>query len=53
MRVRSFGSLIYREFFLARKNIGSNLCGYVAFTILGLLIYLSFQYGNLAQVEAD
>ena len=53
MRVRSFGSLIYREFFLARKNIGSNLCGYVAFAILGLLIYLSFQYGNLAQVEAD
>ncbi len=53
MRVRSFGSLIYREFFLARKNIGSNLCVYVAYSILGLLIYLSFQYGNLAQVEAD
>lgn len=53
MRVRSFGSLIYREFFLARKNIGSNLCGYIAFAILGLLIYLSFQYGNLAEVEAD
>ena len=53
MRVRSFGSLVYREFFLARKNIGSNLCVYVAYSILGLLIYLSFQYGNLAEVEAD
>lgn len=53
MQIRSFGSLIYRELFLARKNIGRNIFALFLFSILGIMIQLSFQYGNLALIPKE
>jgi len=47
MNKRLFKSLLYREFYVARKFYGLNLLVYVMFVVVGLLALLSYRWGNL------
>lgn len=45
--------LVYRELYLARKSILSVVGVFFVLMIMGLLIQMSFSYGNLAKLPAD
>ena len=47
MKKGSFKGLVFREFYVARKNYGYNLLGYFLLVILALLTMLSYKCGNL------
>lgn len=47
MKKGSFKGLVFREFYVARKNYGYNLLAYIILCILALLALLSFKCGNL------
>lgn len=47
MKKGSFKGLVFREFYIARKNYGYNLLAYIILCILALLTLLSFKCGNL------
>lgn len=47
MKKGSFKGLVFREFYVARKNYGYNLLSYFILCILALLALLSFKCGNL------
>lgn len=47
MKKGSFKGLVFREFYVARKNYGYNLLTYFILCILALLTLLSFKCGNL------
>lgn len=47
MNKRLFKSLLYREYYVARKFYISNLIGYFMFVIVSLLALLSYRWGNL------
>ncbi len=47
MKKGSFKGLMFREFYVARKNYGYNLLGYIILCVLALLTLLSFKCGNL------
>lgn len=49
MNKRLFKSLLYREYYVARKFYGLNLLVYVMFVIVALLALLSYRWGNLHQ----
>lgn len=46
-------SLIYREFFLYRKSVFTALGVFFGLIVMGILIILSMQFGNLAKATAD
>lgn len=47
MKKGSFKGLLFREYYVARKNYGYNLLGFLILAILALLTMLSFKCGNL------
>ncbi|MBQ7774859.1 MAG: hypothetical protein IJ379_02970 [Lachnospiraceae bacterium] len=47
MKKGCFKGLLFREFYIARKNYGYNLFAYIAMVAVGLLALLSYKYGNL------
>ncbi len=47
MKKGSFKGLLFREFYIARKNYGYNLLAYLVMVAIGLLALLSYKYGNL------
>ena len=47
MKKGSFKGLVFREFYVARKNYGYNMLAYIILCILALLALLSFKCGNL------
>lgn len=47
MNKRLFKSLLYREYYVARRFYGLNLLVYVMFVIVALLALLSYRWGNL------
>lgn len=47
MKKGSFKGLVFREFYIARKNYAINLLGYLSFAIIALLALLSLKCGNL------
>jgi len=47
MKKGSFKGLLFREFYIARKNYGYNLFAYFLMVVVGLLALLSYKYGNL------
>lgn len=47
MKKGSFKGLLFREFYIARKNYGYNLIAYFAMVAIGLLALLSYKCGNL------
>lgn len=47
MKKGSFKGLVFREFYIARKNYGYNLLAYIILCTLALLALLSFKCGNL------
>lgn len=47
MKKGSFKGLVFREFYVARKNYGYNLLAYIILCTLALLALLSFKCGNL------
>ncbi len=47
MKKGSFKGLLFREFYIARKNYGYNLLAYFVMVAIGLLALLSYKYGNL------
>lgn len=47
MKKGSFKGLLFREFYIARKNYGYNLLAYLVMIIIALLAILSYKCGNL------
>lgn len=47
MKKGNFKGLLFREYYVARKNYGYNLLGFLILVILALLAMLSFKCGNL------
>ncbi len=47
MKKGSFKGLLFREFYIARKNYVYNLFAYFVIVAVGLLALLSYKYGNL------
>lgn len=47
MNKRLFKSLLFREFYVAKRFYGLNLLVYVMFVVVGLLALLSYRWGNL------
>ena len=47
MKKGLFTGLLFREFYVARKNYGYNLYGYFSVAAVGLLALLSYKCGNL------
>lgn len=47
MNKRLFKSLLFREYYVARKLYISNLIGYFMFVLVSLLALLSYRWGNL------
>lgn len=51
MKKGSFKGLLFREFYVARKNYSYNLIAYVTMAFIGLLALLSYKCGNLHRYE--
>ena len=47
MKKGLFTGLLFREFYVARKNYGYNLYAYLSVVVVGLLALLSYKCGNL------
>lgn len=47
MKKGTFKGLLFREFYIARKNYGYNLIAYFTMAFIGLMALLSYEYGNL------
>lgn len=47
MKKGTFKGLLFREFYIARKNYGYNLISYFAIAFIGLMALLSYECGNL------
>lgn len=47
MSLRTFGALAYRELYLSGKRIIPMLIGLLVFSVLAVLVILSYDYGNL------
>lgn len=51
MKKGTFKGLLFREFYIARKNYGYNLIAYLTLALIGLLALLSYKCGNLNRYE--
>ena len=51
MKKGTFKGLLFREFYIARKNYGYNLLAYFVMVIICLLALLSYKCGNLHRYE--
>lgn len=47
MKKGTFKGLLFREFYIARKNYGYNLIAYFTMAFIGLMALLSYECGNL------
>lgn len=50
MKKGRFAGLVYRELYLCRKNIIINLVIFAGFAAFGLMLLLSFYYGNIGKI---
>lgn len=53
MKPAAVKSLIYKEFYMARKPLLIQMITFVLFAVLGILIEVSFQIGNLALLSSS
>lgn len=53
MKITAIKSLVYKEFYMARKQLLIGTATFLIFTVICLMVEVSFLTGNLANLSAD